>query len=78
MEITAFGRLADIIKNKEVRLDHITTTDQLRQALQLDFPSLSATAYTIAVNNKIRPGNTICESVSINLPNTSGSISVAA
>jgi|PlaIllAssembly_1097288.scaffolds.fasta_scaffold125906_2 molybdopterin synthase sulfur carrier subunit len=61
MEITAFGRLADIIKNKEVRLDHITTTDQLRQALQLDFPSLSATGYTIAVNNMIRPGNTTLE-----------------
>ena len=59
MEINAFGRLADIINNKEIRLDSITTTDQLRQALQSYFPSLSGIGYTIAVNNMIMPNNTM-------------------
>jgi len=61
MEIIAFGRLADMIENKEINLEGVTTTDQLRQKLQVRFPFLSGIRYAIAVNNKILPGNAFLE-----------------
>ncbi|MBK9246636.1 MAG: MoaD/ThiS family protein [Ignavibacteria bacterium] len=62
MKIIPFGKLADILENNVVFVDHILDTDGLRHALEIQFPQISHIQYLVAVNRKIVTENTLISS----------------
>lgn len=57
MEVQVYGRLTDIIENREFNPEGVENTDQLKKKLLFLYPALSDIDYAIAVNNQIVKGN---------------------
>jgi molybdopterin converting factor small subunit len=58
MQVLFYGPLTDLLENKDFHPQGIANTDQLIKKLNQCFPAMSAITYSIAVNNRIVPGNT--------------------
>lgn len=56
--ILAFGKVADIIGDRQTWANEISDTDGLRKELEIRFPALTAMSYVISVNREIITGNT--------------------
>lgn len=58
INLLAFGQIADITDKSSWKIAGIKDTNELIQKLEEQFPALSTTSYSIAVNKKIVQENT--------------------
>jgi len=74
MKVLFFGSLSDIAGKTEFDLNHIQSTDQLKEKLFDKHPELARHSFLIAINKKVYTGNCILkeEDVVALLPPFSG------
>lgn len=53
MRILSFGQIAEITGQTDWTVEHVATTEQLRQILIEQFPALNHLTYLIAVNQTV-------------------------
>ena len=58
MIIKIFGQLNDIIGSNSIQVERAADTNELLRQLQLYYPALENSKYTIAVNRNIIQSNT--------------------
>jgi sulfur-carrier protein len=51
--VLAFGAVTDILGRNRFELNGISTTEELKQSLEAEFPALKNIQYAIAVNKQI-------------------------
>ena len=57
IKLLAFGQIADLTGQSESEITDVINTDELKQKLSEQFPELSRSKYSVAVNKKIVQGN---------------------
>jgi molybdopterin synthase sulfur carrier subunit len=58
INLLIFGQIADITGKSAWKMTGIKDTNELIKNLEEQFPALSTTSYSIAVNKKVIQGNT--------------------
>lgn len=58
INLLIFGQIADITGKSTWKMTGIKDTNELIKNLEEQFPALSTTSYSIAVNKKVIQGNT--------------------
>ena len=53
IKVLAFGKITDIIRVSELKLQNIHSSDELINLLQTQYPKLKETKFVIAVDKKI-------------------------
>lgn len=61
IKILAFGKIADVTGQKEMKWKGISTTTSLKEKLEQEFPDLQKMKYQLAVNKKLANGDTPLE-----------------
>jgi molybdopterin synthase sulfur carrier subunit len=58
VNVIIFGRLAEIIGQSSLQLEHLRDTDQLQQMLADQYPLLTTVNYRVAVDRQLVDKNT--------------------
>ncbi|RAI97837.1 molybdopterin synthase catalytic subunit/molybdopterin synthase sulfur carrier subunit [Chitinophaga skermanii] len=61
MEVLVFGQLTDITGSTSLQLPTVASSDELREMLHTQFPSLKSITYLIAINKKIAKQNMVID-----------------
>lgn len=64
MTVLTFGAVTEIIGNSHVQVDDVTSTEELKQKLETEYPRLKSINYAIAVNKQIVSGATPVDNTS--------------
>lgn len=51
--VLAFGAVTDILGRNHFEMNDVSTTEELKQKLEAEFPALKNTAYAVAVNKQM-------------------------
>jgi sulfur-carrier protein len=61
INVLAFGAVADIVGKSSFVLPAPSSTDELKEQLETDFPALKSISYAVAVNKKMITASTALE-----------------
>jgi molybdopterin synthase sulfur carrier subunit len=59
IEIMTFGKIGEFLKNQQLDLDGVGSTDQLSAYLEQMYPELGTMKYKLAVNKTLTQKNTL-------------------
>lgn len=58
VNVLTFGAVADIVGKSNLNLSDVSTTDELKEKLENDYPALKNISYAIAVNKQMVTAST--------------------